>query len=177
MSVSTKQFHETNFLVCHIINILLTLVGYLRESWYRPQEKKNYPRPSTLDKNLHSIAPTISAIVFVRRRSCHNNSVILFWTTSADADDIIRDRLTFSFIKAWSRTIIWITKINLPVSRIISKLCIKGTSRRLSSPEGWSLEREAFWTGHEVARTEQRGINPNHYCKQLSSYGFISTNV
>ena len=30
MSVSTKQFHETNFLVCHIINILLTLVGYLR---------------------------------------------------------------------------------------------------------------------------------------------------
>ena len=28
----TKQFHETNFLVCHIINILLTLVGYLRES-------------------------------------------------------------------------------------------------------------------------------------------------
>ena len=49
MSVSTKQFHETNFLVCHIINILLSYyIGYLRESWYRPQEKFFfYPRPST----------------------------------------------------------------------------------------------------------------------------------
>ena len=63
MSVSTKLFHETNFLVCHIINILLTLVGYLRESWYRPHEKKFF---FTLDpRQKPTLVHTPSVICYV----------------------------------------------------------------------------------------------------------------
>ena len=54
MSVNTKQFHETNFLVCHIINILLTLVGYLRELDI-DLTKKNIP--STLDPRYLTLDP------------------------------------------------------------------------------------------------------------------------
>ena len=118
-------------------------------------------------------------LFIVWRRGCHNNSVIVFWTTSPVAYNII-DRLMFSLIKTWSRTIMWITKIDFAgefslqyhTCQIISKFWINKTSRRLSSPEEWPPEREAFQTRHEVARIEKRGITPNHYCKKLSSYRF-----
>ena len=35
----------------------------------------------------------------------------------------------------------------------------------------WKVKRSRP-ARHEVARTDKGGINSNHYCKQLSSYGF-----
>ena len=56
MSGSTKQFHETNFLVCHVINILLTLVGYLRDLDI-DLTKKIFFLPSTLDPRPSTLEP------------------------------------------------------------------------------------------------------------------------
>ena len=100
MSVSTKQFHETNFLVCHIINILLTLVGYLRESWYRPHEKKFFTLDPRQKPTLHDILrrrpALIKTVCKCQVDSYHEYHIICPPTSfSWDVIALPRERYTF----------------------------------------------------------------------------------
>ena len=86
----TKQFHETNFLVCHIINILLTLVGYLRESWYKPHKKNFFPRPS-VKLHIRVLGPVVQRLDnAIQRISVNKTNHAIRWIVIYPVDSVIQ---------------------------------------------------------------------------------------